>query len=398
MNPSNPASLLAANIPKAYAVRLLFWMHFVASVLVPFFTEWGGLRFTQILFLNAWFMLCMFLFEVPTGTVADVFGRKRSMLLGCGVAILGTLLYVSHPHFLVFLAAETILACGYTLLSGAEEALVYDSLLGLGRAVESKAVFARMESFKLAGIIAGALLGGVIAKYLGLRMPMLLHVVPLAACALVVMAMREPSLHERAPRTNWATLLRGGWQQFAGNPALRVLALDMVILGSLAWLIIWFYQALLQQAGVGIVWFGVVHAAMCLGQIAFLENIQRWEKWLGGKRNLLIVAPIAAGACFLLLAWLRQPLLVAAAVVLCATFGLARGPLFTSYFNKYLSSENRATALSMISQFRTLGIFAINITAGLLADWSIPRTMAIIGAAMIAMAVLSGIREEHLVD
>jgi MFS family permease len=391
-------ALMQTNIPKAYAIRLLFWMHFIASVMIPFYTEWGKLRFVQILFLNAWFMLCMFLFEVPTGAFADLVGRKRSMLLGCGVAIVGTLVYVSHPGFYIFLAAETILACGYTLLSGAEEALVYDTLLALDRSGESKRIFSRMESFKLVGIILGALLGGVIAKYLGLRMPMAMHVVPLTACGLVVLSLREPAQHQVLKRPGWRDLLRGGWEHFAHNRILRMLMLDMLLVGSLAWLVIWFYQALLKNAGVTIVWFGLVHALMCVGQIIFLENISRWEKWLGGKRRLLIITPVASGLCFLLLAWTRQPLLIAAAIVLCATFGLARGPLFMNYFNKFIPSEGRVTTLSMISMFRTLGIFLVNITAGMLADWSIPATMTVIGGAMIGVTVFSGIREEHLVD
>ena len=62
----------ANNIWKLYAVRLIFWMHFISAVLIPFYRDWGSISFTQIFFLNAWFMLCNFFLEVPTGTIADV--------------------------------------------------------------------------------------------------------------------------------------------------------------------------------------------------------------------------------------------------------------------------------------------------------------------------------------
>jgi len=65
----------ANNVWKLNAVRLFFWLHFMASVLVPFFRDWGGISFTQIMLLNAWFMFWNFLLEIPTGTVADFWGR-----------------------------------------------------------------------------------------------------------------------------------------------------------------------------------------------------------------------------------------------------------------------------------------------------------------------------------
>jgi hypothetical protein len=52
-----------SNIWKMYAISLLFYMHFIAAVLVPFFTEWGGISFSQGLILNFWYMFCVFIFE-----------------------------------------------------------------------------------------------------------------------------------------------------------------------------------------------------------------------------------------------------------------------------------------------------------------------------------------------
>jgi len=70
------------NISKIYLIRLFMWMHFVAAVLVPFYTNWCHITFAQIMILNAWFMLWNFLFEIPTGTVADFVNRKSSIALG----------------------------------------------------------------------------------------------------------------------------------------------------------------------------------------------------------------------------------------------------------------------------------------------------------------------------
>lgn len=85
------------------------------------------------------------------------------------MSFLGILTYVSYPNFYVFWAGETILAVAFTLKSGANEALLYDSLKTIGQEERSKKIFSSLESFKMAGILSGALIGGVLAKYGGLK-------------------------------------------------------------------------------------------------------------------------------------------------------------------------------------------------------------------------------------
>ncbi len=82
---------LEGNLLKMAAVRLLFWTFLMSGVVIPFFREWGRLSYTQIFLLQAWFMLMNFLLEVPTGAVADRFGRKASITAGCFLMAVATL-------------------------------------------------------------------------------------------------------------------------------------------------------------------------------------------------------------------------------------------------------------------------------------------------------------------
>jgi predicted MFS family arabinose efflux permease len=307
------------------------------------------------------------------------------------------LVYSSTPRFEVFLVGEVLLACSFTLMSGADEALLYDSLVATGRAHESKRALARLESCKLAGIVAGALLGSPIAALWGLRMPMLLESVPLLLAAAVALTLREAPQGAVEARTYLSTLA-GGVRYFARNHALRVLALDMVVIGALTWLIIWLYQPLLERVGVGLPYFGTVHAFMCLGQIAVLSNVTRLEGLLGSKRRLLLAGALVPGLAFVLLGATASAPLTVVAVLAAASFGLSRPPVFSSYMNKYIPSDRRATVLSTVSMLRTAAIMLINPLAGVLADWSVHVTIAAVGCAAIGLAVLSGVEERHLLD
>ncbi len=392
----------AQNVWKMYAVRFFFWTHFVSSVLIPFFQDWGGLDFSQILLLNAWFWAWNFLLEVPTGTVADFWGRRASVALSFVVATAGVLIYVSRPSFAVFLVAEVFLACSMTLLSGADEALVYDSLKELEKDPERLAeragpTIARLESFKLGGILLGALLGSVIAARFGLTMPLKSQLVPLALGFLVALTLHEPPRKEDEEGSEpYLRILTSGVRYFVGHPVLRVLTFDMVLLGALAFMVIWLYQPFLARAGMPMAWYGTVHAAMVVAQILLLSNAAWLERLLGSQKRLLWVGPVVAGMAFIVLGATRFLPVVVVAIVVAAGFGLSRPALFGAYLNQHIPSEKRATVLSTVSMVRTIGIAVLNPIVGFFADRSLTATMIGLGVAMLVLTLVSGVEEEHL--
>lgn len=387
-----------SNIWKIYVISLLSYMHFIAAVLVPFFTDWGGIRFSQVLFLNTWFMFCVFIFEIPTGTVADFFGRKISMLLGSVVFILAVVVYVSYPNFYIFLAGETIWAMAYTLQSGANEALVYDSLKIIGHEERSKKIYSRMESFKMAGILTGALLGSVLAKYGGLKMPFISMIVPLSISVVFVAVLKEPPAGESVVKSSYSQILKGGIAFFAQHRILKILTFDMVVIGSFAFLIIWSYQMLMKEAGIDIVYFGLVHAMMCVAQIAVLESYSRFENYLGRKRRLLVATALITGIGFVVLGLSNSAWVIVPIIILTAGFGLSRTPLYISYMNKFIPSDKRATVLSVTSMARNIGIGMANLIAAGLAEWSVKYMMIVIGGLILFFALATRVKEEHLAD
>ena len=58
---------MSRNVRRVQLFRVLFWTHFMAAVLVPFYTDWAALDLSHVMVLNAWFMAWNFLLEIPTG-------------------------------------------------------------------------------------------------------------------------------------------------------------------------------------------------------------------------------------------------------------------------------------------------------------------------------------------
>ncbi len=381
----------AGNIPRLAAVRFLCWMHLMSAVIIPFFREWGQLSFVQIFGLQTWFMLMNFLMEVPTGAVADRFGRRVSVALGGFLLAAATLLYGSVRHIAVFVAAEALFAVALTLISGADEALAYDSLLACGRAAEASRVLSHLEAAKLAGILAGALTGAVVAARLGVRWPMLLQAMPMALSGVVALTLVEPprGREDATERAGYRRLLSGGLHHFRSAPELRALALDQVACATVAWLVIWLYQLQLGRVGVPLAAFGVVHAAMGLGQVLFLSRVGAVERAVGGRVRLVRITALVPALAMLGLAATTGASASILLIVVAATAGLGRPPLFSGPVNRLIPSERRATVLSAVSAARTLAIAIVYPVVGALLDRSLVAALLFAGALGLAVAVFA---------
>ncbi len=391
------ARALKRNVPLLYLVRTLFWGHLFGAVMVPFFTQWGGLKLSQVFYLNAWFMLCSFLLEVPTGTVADFLGRKVSLALGGFVAAAGALVYVSEPSWVRFAIAEFLLAIAFTLHSGADEALLYDTLKAAGEESAATRILGRLEACKLLGINLGTLAGAWIGATWSVTAPMRMYTIPTLLVGVLSLALIEvDSGGGRKERTRYSQVLIEGGRYFLNHPVLRLLSLDLAITNALAWAIIWLFQPVLQACQMPLQYFGLVHAGSCLAQIAFLSQLERLIGWAGSRRRLLVVSTVIAGMAMLALAWVRWLPLVIPLVFIAFAFSLPRVTVYTAHFNTLIPSDKRATVLSCASMVRTLAIVLVNPVVGWISDRSITLALALIGGLLCLIPLGSRVEERHL--
>lgn len=387
-----------ANVWKMYLFRFFGGLHFIGGVLVPFFTDWAGINFTQIMILQSWFMLWIFVLEVPSGAVADYLGRKHALVLACGVSATGAVVYSSMPNFYVFLLGEMLFAVSQALFSGSTEAFVYDTLKKIDQSKKSKEVFGRTESFGLAGIMIGAPFGSIIAATFGLRAPMLLHTVPSTIAFIVALTFKEPEPTERIETKRYTIILKDGVRHFHRNRVLKILALDMIVIASIAYFMIWFYQPMLEHAGVDIAYFGMVHAVFVASEIVIMNNYERLENLFGSKKRLVSFSAVITGVMFIIGGLTTFIPIVLLVIILGGGFGLSRRPLFVSYMNKYIPSSERATVLSTVSMLRRFALVAVNPVVGMIADWSLNHTLVILGVTAVIFSLISRVEEEHLID
>jgi len=380
-----------------------FWVffHLFGGVLIPFFMDWGGLSITQIMILQAWFSLWVVLFEVPTGTLADRIGRKNTCFLGLGVLTIGLLGYGTFQDFWIYLFFEMLWALAFALFSGAKEALLYDTLVDHDAENQSKKVMSRFNSSHLLGIMISAPIGGLIAEYFGLNWVMLAMILPMILSGLALAFVPEPKSHKHEDEQEhipFREQIRGGWKFFREHEYLGVMAFDMVTIWTLAFMLIWFQQLVMEDIGIPIEYFGWFVTFSLAMQILILQAYPYFEKKLSSKKRVLTISGFLPAIGFLLLAVHPSLWTILVAIVFCAGFGMTRRTLYVSYLNKFIPSRQRAT----VNSFINLGIHLVGVIIkpglGLLADYRLDITFYLLAAAVALVTVFSKVEEKMLVD
>jgi MFS family permease len=149
-----------ANIEKFFAFRFLWEFQLFLPIWVIFVQQKHGFSLTQVTLLNVAFWLTMAAGEIPTGAVADVFGRKRSLLIAVMLAAASVSFFVLAPTYPLLMLANTLWALAMTFDSGAALALLYDSLRALRREGEYTRLRGRLAVVVHLAVALSSVLGG----------------------------------------------------------------------------------------------------------------------------------------------------------------------------------------------------------------------------------------------
>ena len=152
------------NIRKNYIFRFLIGTGFSDAIWLLYLAS-RGMNLVQIGILEAIFHIANMLCEVPTGYIADRFGRKTSRLLGRAAAFISSIVMISGSNFWHFALGIVFTSLSYNLESGAGDALIYDSMVECGQEDGYMKVRGRQEICYQAARLVSLIGGGLIATY-----------------------------------------------------------------------------------------------------------------------------------------------------------------------------------------------------------------------------------------
>ena len=110
-----------------YLLKAVLWFMVAMPIIVLFFQE-HGLSLTQVMTLQAIYSFSVALFEVPSGYIADLFGRKKTIVISTIFAFIGYLVFSFYGGFYAFAIAQILVGISSSLMTGSDSALLYDTL------------------------------------------------------------------------------------------------------------------------------------------------------------------------------------------------------------------------------------------------------------------------------
>jgi MFS family permease len=390
------------NITKLTLAKFFRNLAFALPI-VTLFLQTKGLSLSQISWLESIVVISIVLFEIPTGILADKFGRKWSIVASSIVGLLAWIPWFVADSFAVFSLHYIMIGIAIALVSGADQAFIYDDLKGKEKGKRMQKVFGIYDS---AGIISGFVAGLIVAFLLkehSLDNFYLLFYLTVAAQVLALLirfTLKEPTrtgegkeIEDKPEKA--LVLFKEGIKLIFSNKQLKRLLLLYLFCFPFASLLMYLFQPYFQQSRVDTIWFGLAFAISSL--LAGVLKIYAYKivEWFGVKAGILILTLLPA-LMWGFMAITYNPILAVILFILNDGFGNMRDPIFADYFNRHIQSYNRATVLSTISFSLSLYLVVMQPILGYLADWNLSYAFAGIALLVILGAVVFRIDTEHV--
>jgi MFS family permease len=339
----------------------------------------AGLSNTEAFTANAFFTAGQVIFEIPTGVLADIWGRRVSYLLGAATLLLSTLLYVAmwhtHAPMWSWAIASVVIGLGFTFFSGATEAWLVDALKFTGFDGNLESVFAKGQVVLGVAMLAGSVAGGFVAQLTNLGMP---YIVRSALLGLTLVAafvfMKDlgfaPSRGKSAMeelRTVVRASVDNGWRK----PPVRWLMLSGPFSMGVGMYAFYALQPYLLELYGDKTAYGVAGAAAALvagTQILGGLVVPLVHRLFARRTHVLISTTIVSIASLAVLGWTSSFWVAIGAVTFWGMAFAAATPMRQAYLNGLIPSEQRATVLSFDNLMASAGGVVAQPTLGRVAD------------------------------
>jgi MFS family permease len=358
----------------------------------------AGLSNLEAFAANAFFTAGMVIFEVPTGIVADVYGRRLSFLLGTVTLALSTALYVLlwqvEAAFWLWAVVSLLLGLGFTFFSGATEAWVVDALRATGYGGPLEPIFARAQVLTGVGMLTGSVAGGYIAQVTNLGVPFVLRAVVLAVMFAVALALMRDIGFTPRPRGRpiaemrhiTADSIEYGWRV----PQVRYLMLAAPFTGGVGIYVFYALQPYLLELygdpeayGIAGLVAAIVAGAQIVGGLVAPAIRSRFQR----QTSALLAAQALSVATLALIGLVESFGAVIGLIVVWGLLFAASVPIRQAYLNDRIPSQQRATILSFDSLMSSSGGVVEQPILGRAADvWGYPASY-VLSAGLSALAL-----------
>ena len=389
---------------SAYKTYLLFsaiaamCFSLVATVMIVYHIEIVHLNPLQLILVGTTLELACFIFEIPTGIVADVYSRKLSIVIGGVLTGVGFILEGSISSFVFVLVAQIVWGLGSTFISGSVEAWIAEE----EKNKDLDEIYIKGAQAGQIGAFIGIVLSTVIANF-SVRLPIIVSGVLFIILALFLwLYMPENNFKPSAPG-DLNTFKKMVYTFKSGLKFVKSKSIIMILLA-----VTLFYglssegydrlsnahflqDTTLPKLGnlSSVTWFGIFGIlGMILSFIVMhfmAKNLKNEDNRKNGK--LLLCINILYISSMLIFALTRNFSLMLIAYLATNTFRIINEPIFSAWLNGHIDDNSRATVLSINGQMNSLGQILGGPIIGIIAT-NISVSIGIVCTSLLVAPVL----------
>lgn len=339
----------------------------------------AGLSNFQAFLANAFYSVGYVIFEVPTGIIADTYGRRLSYLLGALTLAISTVLYLYmwqiQGPFWGWALSSMVLGLGYTFFSGATEAWLVDALKATNFKGSLESVFAKGQMVGGAAMLTGAIAGGLIAQYSNLGVPYILRsTVLMINFAMAFVLMQDLGFTPSRPKNpihEMKKIFNKSIDLGIKNPPVRWIMLTAPFASGVSFYVFYALQPFLlelygDETAYAVA--GLIAALTGLSQIAGGILASRIRKLFKKRTSAIFLGTFLTGLILVLVSQVGNFYGAIALIFLWGLLFAAIGPIRQAYLNGLIPSEQRATVLSFDSLLGSAGAAGIQPSLGKVAD------------------------------
>lgn len=383
-------NLYQRNIYCLYVIKLSKWLMLIMPVVTLFYTA-NDLDHFDIFLLQAIYSISVAVMEIPSGYMADIIGRKKTLILGSILGSIGYMIYAASANFSGFLCAEIILGLGGSFISGADSAMLFDSLAALRNKHRYLQYEGRITSLGNFAETAAAVCGGLIAAMLSYRAvyvaQALVAAIAIPASFLLIEPAREALLERPGLRHILAVCKQALFLDKILSSTILVSAVTGIATLSMAWSAqIYFVNNGFTEVVITPLWICLNLTVATVA--AFATQVRHF---LGNRLSLLLIL------FFIPLSYVLLGLLplYPALCILLLFYGV-RGyatPVLKDLINQNCASATRATVLSIRSLIIRFGFACLGPFIGVVSGkTSLSLAFILAGTLLTIFSALAGLR------
>jgi len=337
----------------------LFW----GPVLIIYIQKVSAMSLAQIYQMESVCVILLFVLQIPTGAIADLIGRKKTMLAGSILLLGDCLMFGLARSSQEIWIANILWTFGFSLITGADSALLYDTLATQQRSDHYKLVDGRSNAYRFLLFSLASPVAGYLAAT-NIRLPVLLGIPSLLATCIIICFMVEPPRTDKdIAKKKIQDIMKLSVLFVAKNKRVKWIILYTALLGVIGKVWFFTYNPYFELVSLPLEYYGWIFFALNVVAAFFSYFAHEIAKRFGPMTCFTVMVLITALPIILMGALTILPM-----VWLVLFQNVTRGylrPFMGQYLNDHLESERRATvssvqwAVDALAQFVFLGIFGL---------------------------------------